>query len=388
MAAAAQRPCASVAQARQTGARHDGARAKAVPVPVLYTLAPSMYLSTLCRGDAPSTLEYKARSRRPYEQPRGAHGVAASPVRTAANPCDPQGAVPCCQLFLPAFAWPPLVPVRSPACITDGRALPGLRWNAGSKEETENSTWTIIHSAERTCAVREATPGRAWQKHASQRRRAKQASERAALSLSSNEPWPTAPGALSVSLFLSDYTLGWIGPPGCTRELLRVPVWISPHSALNPAHPTACACPIDVDSCEKAKAEHSNANKGPGPPKQPRGLAPATKMPTDHQPGAVREKGPVRAWGALGALADRREPARARRGLGKVVKGAASVVVIMAREARKGRPGENASAKGEQRIGQAGRLQVDEILGCRITNNERDQRFQPRSTGAEDKRLR
>lgn len=44
-------------------------------------------------------------------------------------------------------------------------------------------------------------------------------------------------------------SLGWIGPPGCTRELLRVPVWISPHSALNPAHPTACACPIDVDSC-------------------------------------------------------------------------------------------------------------------------------------------
>lgn len=38
------------------------------------------------RGDAPSTLEYKARSRRPYEQPRGAHGVAASPVRTAAIP--------------------------------------------------------------------------------------------------------------------------------------------------------------------------------------------------------------------------------------------------------------------------------------------------------------
>ncbi|ETS02157.1 hypothetical protein M419DRAFT_8512 [Trichoderma reesei RUT C-30] len=32
------------------------------------------------RGDAPSTLEYKARSRRPYEQPRGAHGVAASPT--------------------------------------------------------------------------------------------------------------------------------------------------------------------------------------------------------------------------------------------------------------------------------------------------------------------
>lgn len=93
------------------------------------------------------------------------------------------------------------------------------------------------------------------------------------------------------------------------------------------------------------------------------------------------------SFSGRGPLADRREPARARRGLGKVVKGAASVVVIMAKK-REGQAWENASAKREPRIGQAGRLQVDKILGCRITREKRDQRFQPRSTGAEENRLR
>lgn len=53
----------------------------------------------------------------------------------------------------------------------------------------------------------EATPGRAWQKHASERRRASKRAIDQLLFLSSTSPWPTAPGALSLSSFrlLSDY---------------------------------------------------------------------------------------------------------------------------------------------------------------------------------------